>query len=215
MQGNAHAFLEQPILGREAWNHSRQRDRRQPAGTNGPLKTMGFSINDEFDLSYFPEPTDQRALAALALMPEGRGLNHPAHAFLLLYRAAEVAFPNGRQPGKWIAPVGLTVAGHDIQESNVAARCPAGRHLAEWRNSDPVNNCESAAFVRRQSRWMSATIRMDVGAGFSLRVGYAQPPAEPGANAVPIGGSACDSVTLAEHRGSQLARRDPRCPANT
>ena len=68
----------------------------------GREKTMGFSISEEFDLSYFPEPTDQRALLALALMREGRGLNHPAYAFLSFYRVTEVAFPNGRQRGKWI-----------------------------------------------------------------------------------------------------------------
>src|SRR5271168_522750 len=63
----------------------------------GREKKMGFSISDEFDLSYFREPTDQPALLALALMREGRGLNHPAYAFLSFYRVVEVAFPDGRQ----------------------------------------------------------------------------------------------------------------------
>src|ERR1019366_1683318 len=41
----------------------------------GREKTRGFAISEELDLSYFPEPTDERALLALALMREGRGLN--------------------------------------------------------------------------------------------------------------------------------------------
>src|SRR5271156_1391339 len=68
----------------------------------GREKKMGFSISDEFDLSYFPEPTDQPALLALGLMREGRGLNHPAYTFLSFYRVVEVAFPDGRQRGSWI-----------------------------------------------------------------------------------------------------------------
>jgi hypothetical protein len=68
----------------------------------GRERKMGFSISDEFDLSYFREPTDQPALLALALMREGKGLNHPAYAFLSFYRVVEVAFPDGRQRGSWI-----------------------------------------------------------------------------------------------------------------
>ena len=36
-------------------------------------------------------------------MREGRGLNHPGYAFLSFYRVLEVAFPNGRARGEWIA----------------------------------------------------------------------------------------------------------------
>ena len=62
----------------------------------------GLSLSDEFDLAYFPEPTDERALLALALMREGRALNHPAYAFLSCYRVLEVALPDGKARGKWI-----------------------------------------------------------------------------------------------------------------
>jgi hypothetical protein len=41
----------------------------------GREKSQGFAISQGFDLSYLPEPTDERALLALALMREGRGLN--------------------------------------------------------------------------------------------------------------------------------------------
>lgn len=68
----------------------------------GREKTMGFSISDEFELEYLPEPVDERALLALALMREGRALNHPAYAFLSFYRVLEVALPNGKKRGPWI-----------------------------------------------------------------------------------------------------------------
>ena len=59
----------------------------------GRDKERGFSICDEFDLSYFPEVTDEKAQLALGLMREGRGLNHVGYAFLSFYRVLEVAFP--------------------------------------------------------------------------------------------------------------------------
>jgi hypothetical protein len=68
----------------------------------GREKTMGFSLAHEFDLSYLPEPTDERASLALALMREGRTLNHPAYAFLSFYRVLEVAIPHGTKRGTWI-----------------------------------------------------------------------------------------------------------------
>jgi hypothetical protein len=66
-----------------------------PMGRN---KEFGYSICQEFDLSYFPETSVQRAMLALALMREGRGLNHPGHSFLSLFRILEVALGRGRSP---------------------------------------------------------------------------------------------------------------------
>lgn len=63
----------------------------------GRSKETGFSICDEFDLSYFPEPASDKALLALALMREGRGLNHPGYSFLSFYRVLEVALGKGRK----------------------------------------------------------------------------------------------------------------------
>lgn len=69
----------------------------------GRSKQTGFSICDEFDLSYFPEPTEPKALLALALMREGRGLNHPGYSFLSLYRVLEVALGQGKKKQtEWI-----------------------------------------------------------------------------------------------------------------
>lgn len=69
----------------------------------GIQKTYGLMTRDEFDLSYFPEPTDDKALLALGLMREGRGLNHPAYAFLSFYRVLEVAFSDGKKRADWIS----------------------------------------------------------------------------------------------------------------
>jgi len=65
-------------------------------------KRFGFGIQDDFDFSYFPEPSDEKAQLALAIMREGRGLNHPAYAFLSFYRVLEVAVADGRKRGEWI-----------------------------------------------------------------------------------------------------------------
>ena len=70
----------------------------------GRDKERGFAICDEFDLSYFPEVTDEKAVLALGLMREGRGLNHVGYAFLSFYRVLEVAFSTDKQriaPRSW------------------------------------------------------------------------------------------------------------------
>jgi hypothetical protein len=114
-----------------------------PAGRD---KTYGFSICEEFDLSYLPEPADDKALLALALMREGRGLNHPAYAFLSFYRVIEVAFPDGRRRSDWIGnrigaikdhfanealaklrDQGITEVGVHLRESGRCAIVHAGR----------------------------------------------------------------------------------------
>ena len=71
----------------------------RPVGRN---KQGGHVICDDFDLSYLPEPSDEKAVLALALLREGRGLNHPGYAFLSSYRVLEVAIPNAKKQMKWI-----------------------------------------------------------------------------------------------------------------
>jgi methylamine utilization protein MauJ len=77
----------------------------------------GFSIRDEFDLSYFPEPASEDALLALALMREGRGLNHAAYAFLSFFRVLEVAFPNGKKQRAWIEANVANLEGHGVKDA--------------------------------------------------------------------------------------------------
>jgi hypothetical protein len=76
----------------------------------GRDKERGFSICDEFDLSYFPEVTDEKATLALGLMREGRGLNHVGYAFLSFYKVLETAFPKDEKRIAWISAsiAGLT-----------------------------------------------------------------------------------------------------------
>jgi len=101
----------------------------------GREKTMGFSITEEFDLSYFPEPQDEKALLALALMREGRGLNHPGYAFLSFYRVLEVAFPNGQARGQWISQQVNGLTGFGIKEAlekiTAAGITDVGVHLRD------------------------------------------------------------------------------------
>lgn len=65
-------------------------------------REFGCTITAELDLDYLPEPADERALIALALMREGRGLQHAPYSFLSFYRAVERALPKGSVRGRWI-----------------------------------------------------------------------------------------------------------------
>lgn len=85
-----------------------------PAGRD---KTHRFALCEEFDLSYFPEPENDKALLALALMREGRGLNHPGYAFLSFYRVLEVAFPDGKKRGDWISHRLDAITNHRAKEA--------------------------------------------------------------------------------------------------
>src|SRR5262249_11868073 len=48
----------------------------------GHMSSTGILTCGEFELHYLPEPSDGKVLLALALMREGRGLNHPGYSFL-------------------------------------------------------------------------------------------------------------------------------------
>jgi hypothetical protein len=98
-------------------------------------RSGGFSIRDEFDLSYFPEPASEDALLALALMREGRGLNHAAYAFLSFFRVLEVAFPNSKKRKAWVEANVTIVEGHGVKDAldGLANNgiTDIGRHLFE------------------------------------------------------------------------------------
>jgi hypothetical protein len=101
----------------------------------GRDKTFGLSITKEFDLAYFPEPSDEKTLLALALMREGRALNHPGYAFLSFYRVLEVAFTDGRARGEWIASHVGTLSDHRGKEAVAKLRAQGvadiGVHLRD------------------------------------------------------------------------------------
>jgi hypothetical protein len=76
-----------------------------------------FSICDEFDLSYFPEATDEKAMLALGLMREGRGINHVGYAFLSFYRVLEVAFSTNSRRLEWITATLDGLTGFNVKEA--------------------------------------------------------------------------------------------------
>jgi Methylamine utilization protein MauJ len=93
-----------------------------PSGSNLPRpmgreKERGFSICDEFDLSYLPEVTDDDAMLALALMREGRGINHVGYAFLSFYKILETAFPSGTKRIAWIASSIAGLSGYGVKDA--------------------------------------------------------------------------------------------------
>jgi hypothetical protein len=86
----------------------------RPVGRN---KERGFSICDEFDLSYFPEVTDEKAMLALGLMREGRSLNHVGYTFLSFYKILETAFPNDSKRIAWISASIAGLTGFGVKEA--------------------------------------------------------------------------------------------------
>lgn len=59
-------------------------------------------ITQHLDLNYLPEPSDDDARLALALMREGRALKHPAYAFLSLWRVLETAITAPQDRARWV-----------------------------------------------------------------------------------------------------------------
>jgi hypothetical protein len=123
----------------------------------GRDKERGFSICDEFDLSYFPEVTDEKALLALGLMREGRSLNHVGYAFLSFYRVLEVAFSTDRQRIAWISAALANLTGHGVKEALDGIKAPdiglhlfqSGRCAMAHANREPIVDPDKPADVRR------------------------------------------------------------------
>ena len=126
----------------------------------GRQQNFGFSIQEGFDLSYLPEPPDEKAQLALALMREGRALNHPAYAFLSFYRALEVALGGGgKTRSKWMTAHINQI--HDPHAKEVIAKLTTqgidiGQHLYEsgrcaiaHASRKPIINPDDPAEARR------------------------------------------------------------------
>ena len=98
------------------------------------------SVCEEFRLVYLPEPADDGAMHALALMREGRGLNHPGYAFLSYFRVLERAFsdkPKQRVP--WMTHQLTTLKDREalsaIAKITAAGITDIGAHLYNARRS--------------------------------------------------------------------------------
>jgi hypothetical protein len=122
----------------------------------GRDKKFGFSICEKFDLDYLPEVTDPRAQLALALMREGRGLNHPAYAFVSFYRVLECA---GVNSDEWINGALDEVSEHKAKEVRVRLRGKianvgshlrdSGRNAAAHARDEPIVDPDDPSDARR------------------------------------------------------------------
>lgn len=72
--------------------------RPQPMGRTDAHR----QLNHGFDLSYLPEPADEKACLALALYREGKALNHKPYAFLSYFRVLDGNFAGSAALKKWI-----------------------------------------------------------------------------------------------------------------
>lgn len=89
------------------------------------LKGRYGSITKQLDLTYLPEPADEKGRLALALFREGSSLNHPAFAFLSFFRVLELR-PKHRWPDhlkRWINRHSKLLADQRVQQ--IVARLTA------------------------------------------------------------------------------------------
>jgi hypothetical protein len=129
----------------------------------GRDKERGFAICDELDLSYFPDGvTDEKALLALGLMREGRGLNHVGYAFLTFYRVLEVAFSTDKLRIAWISAAFANLAGHGVKEALDGIKAQgitdiglhlfqSGRCAMAHANRKPIVDPDKPSDIRRLS----------------------------------------------------------------
>jgi hypothetical protein len=100
--------------------------------------TVGAGIANELELDYLPEVEDDETALALALLREGRSLDHPGYAFLSFFRALERAFGNDQKAKKEWMPVHLELirdgrAREAIEELRVAGCEDVADHLYRTR----------------------------------------------------------------------------------
>lgn len=83
----------------------------------GGGQRSNFILPTTFDLTSWPVIESDAAKLALALMREGRGLNHPAYSFLSFYRVIELAFPDGKARGIWMSEAVERLSTHTGKEA--------------------------------------------------------------------------------------------------
>ena len=126
----------------------------------GAPQTIGHAIRDEFDLSDLPGIENPSGRLALALMREGRGLNHPGYSFLSFFRALETAIPDGKIRGAWVTENIDRLEGHRAKDAldklKAAVRGDIGKHLREsgrhaiaHARADPIINPDDPRDARR------------------------------------------------------------------
>ena len=63
----------------------------------------GFIVRNNFDFTYLPVIDDENTMLTLALMREGRSLNHPGYSFLSFFKVLEVAVGKGNKRKAWMS----------------------------------------------------------------------------------------------------------------
>lgn len=126
----------------------------------GRQQSTGNAIRDEFDLSDLPVITDGPRRLALALIREGRGLNHPGYSFLSFFRALETAIPDGPARRDWVTANIDRVEGHRAKDALEKLRAnihgdigkhlrESGRHAIAHAKADPIINPDDPRDARR------------------------------------------------------------------
>ncbi len=126
----------------------------------GAPEAIGRAIRATFDLSDLPVIKDGSGKLALALMREGRGLNHPGYSFLSFYRALETALPNGKARGEWVTANIERIEGHRAKDALDKLKATvegdigkhlreSGRHAIAHARADPIINPDDPRDARR------------------------------------------------------------------
>lgn len=126
----------------------------------GMRQQLGHAIRDNFDLSDLPAIREASGKIALALVREGRGLNHPGYSFLSFFRALETAIPNGKARGEWVTNHIDRIDGRRAKDAlgNLKATVQgdigkhlreSGRHAIAHAKADPIINPDEPRDARR------------------------------------------------------------------
>jgi hypothetical protein len=126
----------------------------------GMRQSSGYAIRDDFDLSDLPVIENPAGKLALALMREGRGLNHPSYSFLSFFRALEAAIPQGKVRGAWVTENIDKLDDHRANEAleklKATVKGDIGKHLFEssrcaisHAKADPIINPDDPRDARR------------------------------------------------------------------
>lgn len=119
------------------------------------------TITKQLDLTYLPEPCDDKARLALALFREGSSINHPAFAFLSFFRVLELRPKHGRPNHmiKWINRQIPHLSDHKAQQiaAGLSAKHPnlgaylyeSGRCAIAHANSGVIVDPDDYTDVRR------------------------------------------------------------------
>jgi len=126
----------------------------------GMRQPSNYAVRDDFDLSDLPVIENGAGKLALALMREGRGLNHPAYSFLSFFRALEASIPDGKLRGAWMTVNVERLDGPRVKDAMDKLKATvqgdigthlreSGRHAIAHAKADPIINPDDPRDARR------------------------------------------------------------------